>query len=402
MIQRNEYIAQLEAYKDKQIIKVITGLRRSGKTTLMEIYEEKLMASGVSSDQIIHLNFEDVDNDYIEDYKILYQEVKARLIPDRMNYVILDEVQYVSGFERAIDSLHIKKNCDVYITGSNSKLLSGDLATLLSGRYVEINVLPLSFKEYVSVKGKDEHLDKLFFDYIRTSSFPFVVQLDTAWSIQQYLSSIYDSVVLKDIIGRKKSIDTGILNRIIRFLFDSIGSESSASRIAGMLTSSGRKISVPTVDVYLEAVVDSFLFYKAERYDIKGKGLLSTNPKYYAADIGLRRTVLGSKPGDVGHLLENIVYIELLRRGYKTYVGKAGKTEVDFVAFGENGPEYYQVAYTVRDADGSIFERELRPLLSIHDHNPKYLLTMDYEDVVNHNGIKQVYVLDWLLKKPVK
>lgn len=402
MIQRNEYIAQLEAYKDKQIIKVITGLRRSGKTTLMEIYEEKLMASGVSSDQIIHLNFEDVDNDYIEDYKILYQEVKARLIPDRMNYVILDEVQYVSGFERAIDSLHIKKNCDVYITGSNSKLLSGDLATLLSGRYVEINVLPLSFKEYVSVKRKDEYLDKLFFDYIRTSSFPFVAQLDTAWSIQQYLSSIYDSVVLKDIIGRKKSIDTGILNRIIRFLFDSIGSESSASRIAGMLTSSGRKISVPTVDVYLEAVVDSFLFYKAERYDIKGKGLLSTNPKYYAADIGLRRTVLGSKPGDVGHLLENIVYIELLRRGYKTYVGKAGKTEVDFVAFGENGPEYYQVAYTVRDADGSIFERELRPLLSIHDHNPKYLLTMDYEDVVNHNGIKQVYVLDWLLKKPVK
>lgn len=398
MVPRSEYISQLEAYKDKQIIKVITGLRRSGKTTLMEIYKESLIVSGVSLEQIIHLNFEDVDNAYIEDYRILYQEVKTRLIQDKMNYVILDEVQYVSGFERAIDSLYIRKNCDVYITGSNSKLLSGDLATLLSGRYVEINVLPLSFKEYVSAKEEKSRIDMLFSNYVQTSSFPFVLQLDTTWSIQQYLSSIYDSVVLKDIIGRRKSVDVSILNRIIRFLFDSIGSEISANRIAGTLTSSGRKISVPTVDIYLKAVVDSFLFYKTERYDIKGKELLSTNPKYYAADIGLRRAVLGSKAGDAGHLLENIVYLELIRRGYKTYVGKTGNAEVDFIAFGENGPEYYQVAYTVRDADGSILERELRPLLSIHDHNPKYLLTMDYGTIENYDGIKQVYVLDWLLK----
>ena len=398
MVPRSEYISQLEAYKDKQIIKVITGLRRSGKTTLMEIYKESLIASGVSLEQIIHLNFEDVDNAYIEDYRLLYQEVKTRLIPDKMNYVILDEVQYVSGFERAIDSLYIRKNCDVYITGSNSKLLSGDLATLLSGRYVEINVLPLSFKEYVSAKEEKSRIDMLFSNYVQTSSFPFVLQLDTTWSIQQYLSSIYDSVVLKDIIGRRKSVDVSILNRIIRFLFDSIGSEISANRIAGTLTSSGRKISVPTVDIYLKAVVDSFLFYKTERYDIKGKELLSTNPKYYAADIGLRRAVLGSKAGDAGHLLENIVYLELIRRGYKTYVGKTGNAEVDFIAFGENGPEYYQVAYTVRYADGSILERELRPLLSIHDHNPKYLLTMDYGTIENYDGIKQVYVLDWLLK----
>ena len=357
MVPRSEYISQLEAYKDKQIIKVITGLRRSGKTTLMEIYKESLIASGVSLEQIIHINFEDVDNAYIEDYRLLYQEVKTRLIPDKMNYVILDEVQYVSGFERAIDSLYIRKNCDVYITGSNSKLLSGDLATLLSGRYVEINVLPLSFKEYVSAKEEKSRIDMLFSNYVQTSSFPFVLQLDTTWSIQQYLSSIYDSVVLKDIIGRRKSVDVSILNRIIRFLFDSIGSEISANRIAGTLTSSGRKISVPTVDIYLKAVVDSFLFYKTERYDIKGKELLSTNPKYYAADIGLRRAVLGSKAGDAGHLLENIVYLELIRRGYKTYVGKTGNAEVDFIAFGENGPEYYQVAYTVRDADGSILEQ---------------------------------------------
>lgn len=398
MIPRNEYISQLEAYKDKQIIKVITGLRRSGKTTLMEIYEDKLIASGVSPDQIIHYNFEEVDNDYISDYRTLYQEVKARLIPDKMNYIILDEVQYVNGFERAVDSLFIKKNCDVYITGSNSKLLSGDLATLLSGRYVEINVLPLSFKEYVLAKGREnERLEFLYTDYLRNSSFPFALQLDEDWAIRQYLSSIFDSVVLKDIVARRKSLDVSILNRIIRFLFDSIGSESSSSSIAGMLTSTGRKISIPTADVYLEAIAESFLFYKAERYDIKGKNLLKTNPKYYAADLGLRCAILGSKPGDNGHMLENVVYLELLRRGYKAYVGKTGKAEVDFVALGENGPEYYQVAYTVQDADGSTLERELRPLLSISDHNPKYLLTMDYGAVVNHSGIRQVYVLDWLM-----
>ncbi len=397
MIPRNDYIAKLEAYKDKQIIKVITGLRRSGKTTLMEMYKEKLVSEGVQEDQIIHINFEDITYNCIETYLDLHSEVMSRLRPDGMNYIILDEVQRVPEFERAVDSLYIKKNCDVYITGSNSKLLSSDLSTLLAGRYVEINVLPLSFSEYASARQGKGSPENLYHDYIDNGTFPFILQLQDQWAIQQYLSGIYDSVVLKDIVDRKKSIDTSILRRVVRFLFSNIGSESSANRISGALTSSGRKISPQTVEHYLEAVTESFIFYKAERYDIRGKDILKTNPKYYATDPGLRKVVLGNAPRDEGHLLENIVYFELLRRGYRVYVGKAGNAEVDFVAIGEYGEEYYQVAYTLKDADGSILERELRPLLSIRDHNPKYLLTMDYGSVVNHNGIRQLYVLDWLL-----
>lgn len=399
MIPRDGYIAKLEAYRDKQLIKVVTGLRRSGKTTLMELYEDRLRSSGVSDEQIIHINFEDVDYDYIETYKDLHSEIIKQLVPDKMNYIVLDEVQRVSGFERAVDSLYLRRNCDVYITGSNSKLLSGDLATLLTGRYVEINVLPLAFREYVSARGDNVRADILYRDYIENGSFPFVLQLDGQWAVRQYLEGIYDSVVLKDIVSRRKVINIDVLNRIVRFLFSSIGSECSANRISGALVSSGRKVSSQTVDQYLEAITDSFIFYKADRYDIKGKDILKTNPKYYAADLGLRKIVLGSAPGDAGHILENVVYLELLRRGYKVYVGKAGAAEVDFVAIGEEGEEYYQVAYTVNDAEGKVLERELRPLLSIRDHNPKYLLTMDYGSVINYDGIRQKYVLDWLLEE---
>lgn len=398
MIPREEYISKLEAFKNKQIIKVVTGLRRSGKTTLMELYEDKLRKDGVLEEQIIHINFEDVDYDYIETYKDLHSEVVKRLVPDRMNYIILDEVQRVEGFERAVDSLYLRKNCDLYITGSNSKLLSGDLATLLSGRYVEINVLPLSFKEFAAAKDGNTPLDILYQDYVDNGSFPFVAQLNEQWAVKQYLEGIYDSVVLKDIISRRKSIETSVLNRIIKFLFSNVGSECSANRIAGVLTAAGRKIAPQTVDQYLEAVVGSFIFYKADRYDIKGKDLLKTNPKYYATDPGLRKVVIGSSSSDAGHILENVVYLELLRRGCRVYVGKIGPAEVDFVAVSDEGEEYYQVAYTVKDADGKTLERELRPLLSIRDHNPKYLLTMDYGAVVNHNGIRQINVLDWLVK----
>ena len=380
MIPREEYITKLEAFRNKQIIKVVTGLRRSGKTTLMELYEDKLRKVGVLEEQIIHINFEDVDYDYIETYKDLHSEVVKRLVPDRMNYIILDEVQRVEG------------------TGSNSKLLSGDLATLLSGRYVEINVLPLSFKEFAATKDGNTPLAILYQDYVDNGSFPFVAQLNEQWAIKQYLEGIYDSVVLKDIISRRKSIDASVLNRIIKFLFSNVGSECSANKIAGVLTSAGRKIAPQTVDQYLEAVVESFIFYKADRYDIKGKDLLKTNPKYYATDPGLRKVIIGSSSSDAGHILENVVYLELLRRGCRVYVGKIGPAEVDFVAVSDEGEEYYQVAYTVKDADGKTLERELRPLLSIRDHNPKYLLTMDYGAVVNHNGIRQINVLDWLVK----
>lgn len=398
MIPREEYITKLEAFRNKQIIKVVTGLRRSGKTTLMELYENKLRKEGVLEEQIIHINFEDVDYDYIETYKDLHSEVVKRLVPDRMNYIILDEVQRVEGFERAVDSLYLRKNCDLYITGSNSKLLSGDLVTLLSGRYVEINVLPLSFKEFASAKDGNTPLDILYQDYVDNGSFPFVTQLNEQWAVKQYLEGIYDSVVLKDIISRRNSIDTSVLNRIIKFLFSNVGSECSANKIAGVLTAAGRKIAPQTVDQYLEAVVESFIFYKADRYDIRGKDLLKTNPKYYATDPGLRKVVIGSSSSDAGHILENVVYLELLRRGYRVYVGKIGPSEVDFVAVSDEGEEYYQVAYIVKDADGKTLERELRPLLSIRDHNPKYLLTLDYGAVVNHNGIRQINVLDWLVK----
>lgn len=398
MIPREEYITKLEAFRNKQIIKVVTGLRRSGKTTLMELYEDKLRKDGVLEEQIIHINFEDVDYDYIETYKDLHSEVVKRLVTDRMNYIILDEVQRVEGFERAVDSLYLRKNCDLYITGSNSKLLSGDLATLLSGRYVEINVLPLSFKEFAAAKDGNTSLDILYQDYVDNGSFPFVAQLNEQWAIRQYLEGIYDSVVLKDIISRRNSIDTSVLNRIIKFLFSNVGSECSANKIAGVLTAAGRKIAPQTVDQYLEAVVESFIFYKADRYDIRGKDLLKTNPKYYATDPGLRKVVIGSSSSDAGHILENVVYLELLRRGCRVYVGKIGPAEVDFVAVSDEGEEYYQVAYTVKDVDGKTLERELRPLFSIRDHNPKYLLTMDYGSVVNHNGIRQINVLDWLVR----
>lgn len=398
MIPREEYITKLEAFRNKQIIKVVTGLRRSGKTTLMELYEDKLRKDGVLEEQIIHINFEDVDYDYIETYKDLHSEVVKRLVPDRMNYIILDEVQRVEGFERAVDSLYLRKNCDLYITGSNSNLLSGDLATLLSGRYVEINVLPLSFKEFAAAKDGNTPLDILYQDYVDNGSFPFVAQLNDQWAIKQYREGIYDSVVLKDIISRRNSIDVSVLNRIIKFLFSNVGSECSANKIAGVLTAAGRKIAPQTVDQYLEAAVGSFIFYKADRYDIRGKDLLKTNPKYYATDPGLRKVVIGSSSSDAGHILENVVYLELLRRGCRVYVGKIGPAEVDFVAVSDEGEEYYQVAYTVKDADGKTLERELRPLLSIRDHNPKYLLTMDYGAVINHNGIRQINVLDWLVR----
>ena len=241
-------------------------------------------------------------------------------------------------------------------------------------------------------------MDMLYKDYVEDGSLPFVTQLEGQWAIRQYLSGIYDSVVLKDIVSRKKDVDTDILRRLIKVLFSSIGSEVSANSIAGTLSSSGRKTAPKTISQYLEYIEASFIFYKAERYDIKGKELLKTKPKYYASELGLRKVVLGNAPGDAGHILENVVYLELIRRGGKVHVGKIGATEVDFVVIGEEGMEYYQVAYSVNDADGSVLQRELRPLLAIKDHNPKYLLTMDYGPMINHDGIRQVYVLDWLLQ----
>ena len=398
MIPRKEYLENLIAFRDKHLIKVVTGIRRCGKSTLFELYEEYLLQNGVKPEQIIAYNLEAGEYADIEDSKALYKLVSDRLLPDEMNYIFLDEVQRVADFQKAVDALFIKKNCDVYITGSNAYLLSGELATLLSGRYVEIKMLPLSFKEFLLAHPEDRNIDRLYQDYIHNSSFPYALELSRPKDIRQYLDGIYDSIVLKDIVARRRISDVDMLRSVTRFLFDNIGNICSTKKIADTMTSAGRKIAVHTVEKYLEALTESFIFYRVGRYDVKGKQYLKTGDKYYAADIGLRCSVLGNKKADDGHILENVVYLELLRRGYEVYIGKVGAAEVDFIAIGEEGEEYYQVAYTVIDADGKTLERELAPLEAVKDHNPKYLLTMDYGPLISHNGIKQINVLDWLTK----
>lgn len=398
MIPRNSYLEDLISFREKQLIKVVTGIRRCGKSTLFELYQEYLRSHGVATEQILSINLEDGEYADIETSKDLYHFVKTKLLPDRMNYIFIDEVQQVREFQKAVDSLFIKKNCDVYITGSNAYLLSGELATLLAGRYVEIKMLPLSFKEYVSAFPEKSSVDRLYQDYIHNSSFPYTLELTRPKDIRQYLAGIVDSIVLKDIVARRRFPDLSMLQSVIRFLFDNIGNLCSTKKIADTMTSAGRKITVHTVESYLSALTDSFIFYRVGRYDVKGKQYLKTGDKYYATDIGLRYHILGTKKADEGHILENIVYLELLRRGYEIYVGKVGNAEVDFIAIGDEGEEYYQVAYTVIDADGRTLERELAPLDAIKDHNPKFLLTMDLGPLVSHNGIKQMNVLDWLLK----
>ena len=397
LINRPAYMEQLISFREKQIIKVVTGIRRCGKSTLFDLYCEYLRNDGVQDDQIIRINLEDPDYFDIQDYMQLYNLVKGRLIPDRMNYVFMDEVQTVPNFQKAVDGLFIKANCDVYITGSNANLLSGELATLLSGRYVEIKMLPLSFKEYISALGDNTDLQMKYQRYIQNGSFPYILQLSRRRDINAYLEGIYTSIVLKDVVARHRISDAGMLDSVIRFMFDIVGNPCSATSIANTLTSKGRKISAPTVENYLSALVDSFVFYKAGRYDVKGKQYLATGSKYYLSDIGLRYYLLGSKQADLGHILENVVYLELLRRGYEVYIGKVGSAEVDFIAIGDEGTEYYQVAYTVNNADGKTLTRELAPLESIRDHNPKYLITMDYVPMTSYNGIKQINALEWLL-----
>ena len=396
MINRVEYLNQLIDFKDKQLIKVVTGIRRCGKSTLFELYKEHLQNNGVEGNQIISLNFESAELYDVNDHKALYHEVESRLNPDKMNYVFLDEVQLVNDFQRACDSLYILKNVDLYITGSNAGLLSGELATLLSGRYVEIKMLPLSFKEYVSVVGESD-LSRKYRDYLMNSSFPYTLELSKRKDILAYLDGIYTSIVLKDIVKRKKIADLAVLESVIRFMFDNIGNLCSATKIANTLKSGGKGASVHTVDNYLNALCESFVLYKVGRYDIKGKQFLQTQEKYYLADIGLRYYLLGTKPADTGHILENIVYLELLRRGYEIYVGKQDSTEVDFIAINDIGTEYYQVALTVRDEN--TLKRELTPLDSISDHNPKYLLTLDDDPPVSYNGIRQLNALEWLLNQ---
>ncbi len=397
MIIRTEYLESLIRFKEKELIKVVTGIRRCGKSTLFEQYQDYLKSSGVEDNQIISLNLEDFDFDFIETAKDLHTYIKERVVKDKMNYIFIDEVQRIPEFQKAVDSLFIKKNCDVYITGSNAFLLSSELATLLSGRYIEIKMLPLSYKEYCSAFDNETNLQKLYLNYTTNSSFPYAIKLTNNKDRKMYLEGIIDSILIKDIITRGKFPDIDMLKSVLRFSFDNIGNLASHNKIANTMTSNGRKITVNTVESYLTAITNSFIFYETKRYDIKGKQYLKTGSKYYAADIGLRYAMLGTKKADDGHILENVVYLELLRRGYEVFIGKVKEAEVDFIAITDKGTEYYQVAYTVQDEN--TLKRELASLDEISDHNSKYLLTMDLTPYTSHNGIKQINVLDWLLNR---
>ena len=394
MIERLEYLDDLKRWKDKDLIKVITGIRRCGKSTLFEIFINYLKSEGINEDHIISINLESPDY-YFNSYKELYDYVKEKIVDDGKYYVFLDEVQVVDSFQKAVDGLYIKKNIDVYITGSNAYLLSGELATLLSGRYIEIKMLPLSFKEYRNYYNVDGD-EKLYLKYINNSSFPYALKLDNTFEVDKYLDSIYNTIIVKDIAIRKKIADIGMLKSVTEFMFSSIGSSLSIKKIADTLTSNGRSISVHTVESYLDSLTESYIFSKVPRYDVKGKQYLQSGEKYYATDVTMRYAILGRKNLDVGHILENIVYLELIRRGYKVYTGKIGEKEVDFVAENKEGFTYFQVAYTIRDTE--TLDRELNSLKNINDHYPKFILTMDIDPEVDYDGIRKMNVLDWLLK----
>lgn len=396
MVKRERYLHQLRQFRDKQLIKVITGIRRCGKSTLLRLFQEELLKEGVSGTQIVSVNFEDMDNHHLLDPAVLYEYVKERLHPE-MTYVFLDEVQMVPSFERVVDSLFIKENVDVYITGSNAHMLSGEIATLLSGRYIEIEMMPLSFKEYVEAHPDQGNLPALYKKYLTTSSFPYVLELgEDKELIRAYLDGVFNTVIVKDIMTRKKIADVLMLKSVVRFIFDAIGSLISIKKISDTMTSAGRKISVHTVESYLSGLMESYVIYQTKRYDVKGKQHLKTLEKYYLVDVGLRYYLLGKRQADQGHLLENVVYLELLRRGYDVYIGKVDQYEIDFIALSSEETLYIQVAATVRDKN--TLERELRPLQQLRDHHPKIVLTLDEDPEMNIEGIRIINALEYLIK----
>ena len=397
-LERKEYLDKLIGFRDKQLIKVVTGVRRCGKSTLLEIYQDYLRANGVKEEQIIAVNLEDFDFFALREPAALHRYIKERLVPGKMTYVFVDEIQHCTDFPSVIDSLYIRKNVDVYLTGSNAYMLSSEIATLITGRYVEIKMLPLSFREYVSANGGNDSLAVKYREYIQGSSFPYSLELkDNPSALHDYLEGVYHTIVVKDIAARKRISDTMMLESVTRFVFDSIGSQLSTKKIADTMTSSGRKIDVKTVERYLEGLMESFIIYQAKRYNIRGKQYLKTLEKYYVVDIGMRYMLLGTSGTDVGHILENIVYLELLRRGYEVYIGKIDDLEVDFVARGNKGVQYIQVAASVRDEN--TLSRELASLQRISDNYPKVILTLDEDPEADYEGIRRINALDWLVGK---
>ncbi len=404
MIERTEYLQRLLSWKDEMVIKVVTGLRRCGKSTLLKQYQHILLDNGVEDTQIISINFEELENEPLLDYKALYQHITDRLCQDKMTYIFLDEIQKVLSYEKVVDSLYVKPGVDIYISGSNSYMLSGDLATLLSGRYVEISMLPLSFREYCqAAKRKDE---SAFADYMKYGGLPYLAVMEkTEEKAEVYLEGIYNTVIVKDIEERqnrrenemtgRKVTDISLLKNIAKFLAGSVGSPISIRSITDYLVSGGRKVSVNTVSDYVLALSEAFVFYPAERYDVVGKQVLKSNKKWYIVDTGLRNHILPRRNYDLGFTIENIVFLELLRREYTVYIGKYETTEIDFVARKQGVYTYFQV--TADLSSQATFEREMRPLRRVKDNYEKIILTLDRFTEGNYEGIKVVNVIDWLL-----
>ena len=398
MIERDIYIRRLALYKNCDLIKVLTGIRRSGKSCILQLFRDYLLKQGVDDAHIISFNFEELENTRLLDIHALSARIASRTKGKGTYYVFLDEVQNVPEFQKIADSLFVKKNIDLYLTGSNAKFLSSDLATLLSGRYIQIHVLPLSFAEYSSAFRK---LDRttLYQNYAAYGSFPYAVELFkiNPNAVREYVRSILDTVIYKDVIARHGLRTESILMDILSFLMDNIGNPVSAKKIADTLTSAGRPVSSVTIDKYLDALTASFVLYPAKRFDLKGKRILQTQMKYYLVDVGLRTLLSGKPMTDYGRILENLVFLELKRRHEDVWIGKNPGSEIDFVVKNASGePAYYQVALSIRDEQTK--RRELAALEAVKDNYPKFLLTLDFE-TNDHNGIHQINAIDWLLGK---
>lgn len=401
MVVRKEFMKLLWNWKDKKVIKVVTGVRRCGKSTLLSQFKSEVEKVGECN--TVSINFDDLENEFLCDYHVLYQHLMEKITDRLMNYIFLDEIQLVPQFEKVVNSLFLKENVDIYITGSNAYMLSGEIATLLSGRYVEIKMLPFSFAEYAQFKRdflkKEVASDEtLYNEYVSLGGFPYVASISNDKNlVRDYIRGIYSTIVLKDIIQRKKLSDSDVLEKVCKFTLSNVGNLVSSKKVSDTLTSGGRKTSPATVENCYNALTESYLFYKATRYDIKGKEFLKSLEKYYAVDMGLRFFMLGIRTGDDGFILENVVYLELLRRGYEVYVGKYNDFEIDFVAKKDGLTEYYQVALSVRGQD--TLERELRPFRLIKDNYPKFLITLDNSNDIDHDGIMQVYAVKWLAER---
>lgn len=396
VIIREEYLNKLKVLKDKHIIKIVTGIRRCGKSTLLLQFQDWLLEQGIDQSQIIFINFEDLEYEDLNNYRSLHKYIKENLKKNSKTYIFLDEIQNVDQFPKVLDSLQLNPDIDLYVTGSNAYMLSSEIATLISGRYIQIEMLPLSFKEYCLARGGYEDRARKYTDYLLSSSFPYALALDSEPNIiRDYLESIYNTIVIKDIMNRKQVTDSMMLQSVLKFIFDNIGNPFSTKKIADTMTSDGRKIDSKTIEKYLTALKESYVIYQAKRFDIKGKQYLKTLDKYYVVDIGLRYMLLGKQAMDAGHILENIIYLELLRRSYDVYVGKVDSFEVDFVAQNQDGNHYYQVALTVREE--ATLNRELRPLQMLQDDYPKVLLTLDDDPSRDIDGIKILNARDWLL-----